>query len=104
MARRKNAPCRGCPPNPPAPSTITVAADKSRRADAKVDPVIINTPGEGQKLWSHVLYGTGTCLGMIEGYYNLRVPGDPLPGLLELKKRIDYLIDKIQHANPSSAN
>lgn len=45
------------------------------------------------RLWTHVLYGSQTCIKMIEGYAELGMPGDPLPQLVELKKRVDRLVE-----------
>lgn len=66
---------------------------------------VITSEGEGQKLWNHVLYGTGTCVGMMQGYFDLGMPGDPLPQIQHLIGMLTTLKDKIekQHAdrNPS---
>ena len=44
------------------------------------------------RLWRHVLFGTGTCLSMIEGYTGLNMPGDVLADLYDLRKRLNSVI------------
>jgi len=53
------------------------AADKL--AETKIDQRVVCVQGEAERLWRHVMFGTGTCVGMIEGYLNIGMPGDPLP-------------------------
>jgi hypothetical protein len=43
-------------------------------------------------LWKHVLFGTGTCISMIEGYAKAKLTGNPLKGLLQLRDRLNRVI------------
>ena len=99
MPPRVKPRCRFCPddvqqtplkPTPPAAS-MTLA---------------ITTPGEGERLWKHVLFGTSTCVSMIEGYAALDMPGNPTAALVALRDRIQKVLLKYEepHANNSSGS
>ena len=57
---------------------------------------MVSSVGEGMRLWSHVLFGTNTCVSMIEGYQQLGMPGDPLPAIIQLRDRLSNLIHTIE--------
>lgn len=69
-------------------------------AQAKAAPTVsvlkITSEGEGERLWKHVLFGTGTCVGMIEGYAALAMPGNPLEAIVSLRDRLNKLIHKYE--------
>lgn len=91
--------CATCPKPP----------DRASRKPAKLE---VEQPTEkltlpeqqGVKLWSHVLFGTGTCVGMIEGYARQEMPGDPREGISELRDRLsDVLASLNQRAEADDA-
>lgn len=86
MPPRTQPHCRFCPqpaaaptPSPAQPPTVTLA---------------ITSPGEGERLWKHVLFGTSTCITMIEGYAALDMPGNPKEALVALRDRIQKVLSK----------
>jgi hypothetical protein len=64
---------------------------------------VIDTPTEGLRLWNHVLFGTGTCVDMIQGYADLGMPGDPAPKIRDLIVRLTRVLHQVENknANPS---
>lgn len=56
----------------------------------------ITTDSEGDRLWKHVLFGTSTCLAMIEGYADLAMPGDPRDTLVSFRDRLNTLIERLR--------
>jgi hypothetical protein len=101
MARRRRKPCRNCP-EPVQPSQQAANNAASKLASARLDPQIVSMAGEGDRLWRHVCFGTGTCIGMLEGYAALNVPGDPLPQLYSLAARLAGVIQNIERRNEDS--
>lgn len=77
---------------------------KKKCCTPKLDDNLVSSRSESERLWKHVLFGTGTCIGMIEGYTALNLPGDPRAGLKKLRDRINTLITKheAKHAPPSA--
>jgi len=73
---------------------VNDAANKAadQLAKATIDPRLISVDGEAERLWKHVLFGTGTCVGMLSGYTALELPGDPLPHLYSLAERLHEII------------
>lgn len=69
---RSGRACRTCPQ--PAQTAIAKAA-------AHVPATVLTSEAESTRLWKHVLFGTGTCAGMIVGYAKLGLPGDPRGGI-----------------------
>jgi hypothetical protein len=101
VARHKRR-CRNCPETEqPTVAKSVAAAEADKTAAKKLSQSIVTSEGEGQKLWNHVLYGTGTCVGMMQGYFSLGMPGDPLPQLQQLIESLTALKDQIekQHAD-----
>jgi len=100
VARRR---CRNCPEEQPAASVVkTVAASAAVKVTgAVIDQKIITADGAGQKLWNHVLFGTSTCVGMMRGYAELGMPGDPLPQLRDIISMLTELKTQLekQHAD-----
>lgn len=104
MAKRpKKRPCRGrnCPDKPAEPAPPQVSHQFS---DAKLDQRVVNVENEGVRLWNHVLYGTGTCVGMLAGYTQLNVPGNPLPQLHSLAARLQEIIHQHEKKHEISAS
>lgn len=64
----------------------------------------ITTPGEGQRLWKHVLFGTSTCVSMIEGYAALDMPGNPKEALVALRDRIQKVLLKYEEPNANNSS
>src|SRR5688572_5371260 len=56
------------------------------------------------RLWRHVLYGTGTCLGMIEGYTRLNMPGSVLEDLYKLRDQLNSIISVHEAKNGRKTN
>jgi hypothetical protein len=94
MARR-NRRCRGCPPDAPAVVKPAQVVTKT------LDPALITREGESERLWHHVLFGTATCVGMIEGYADKGLPGNPVPQIAELIRRLAVVA---QHYEKHNAN
>lgn len=78
---RKRCRGRNCPDAP----QVKMAAQPTAMLN-------ITSDGEGMRLWKHVLFGTGTCIGMIEGYAALGMPGDPYEALCQLRERLNQVI------------
>ena len=97
MPPRYTPKCRFCPQPAskqvlkPTPSVQTVK-------------LAITSPGEGERLWKHVLFGTSTCVAMIEGYAALDMPGSPCEALVALRDRIQKVLSKYEepHAHLES--
>jgi hypothetical protein len=74
------------------------------RASRSATKIVTEPPSEkltlseqqGMKLWSHVLFGTGTCVGMIEGYARQDMPGDPREAITELRDRLSEVLISLQ--------
>ncbi len=98
MAVRNKKRCSTCPA--PKPKVVV----QTERVDAGAYPLEAkpNAPNltyevsEALKLWKHVLFGTSTCISMIEGYANLQLPGDPLEGVTHLRDRLNQVIQKLE--------
>lgn len=87
----RNAPkaCRTCPtPKKPAPATPTATGQ------AYIPPPLTVT--DGLRLWKHVLFGTATCISMIEGYAADEMPGDPIDGVKYLRDRLQKVIQLLE--------
>lgn len=63
---------------------------------ATLDARVVSVEGEADRLWRHVLFGTGTTVGMIEGYAAIDMPGDPLPQLYVLADRLNQIIKSLE--------
>lgn len=87
-ATRPEKTCKGCP-------------EKRRKYAQAHNPqkMVLTFQGEGERLWKHVLVGTGTCIGMIEAYASLKVPGDPKDGIVSLRNRLNKVISKLEQNN-----
>lgn len=84
--RNRRPPCHNCPKAvAPAPKLPSIQA-------TPVAPVLDFPTSEALRLWNHVLFGTGTCVGMIEGYAALQMPGDPVAGITHLRDRLNAVI------------
>ena len=100
MAARRRR-CRNCPDEQQPLSAAQSIADKAaaKVTSSVIDRNVITTEGEGQKLWNHVLFGTGTCIGMMQGYANLGMPGDPLPQLRDMNSMLTEIIKQVEKQN-----
>jgi hypothetical protein len=65
------------------------------KSDSK-ERVLVTSAGESELLWKHVLYGTETCIWMIEGYVDLKLPGNPVDRLTKMRDRINRLIERYE--------
>lgn len=99
MAVRYKGRCRFCPDQQPAQS---VKAALKPKPDTSKAVLSITTPGEGQRLWKHVLFGTSTCISMIEGYADLGMPGDPRSALIEMRDRLNKVISNLEETNANN--
>lgn len=70
---------RNCPEEAPKPGIAPARPAQSLSVTSK---------SEGDRIWRHALYGTGTCIGMIEGYAQMGMPGDPLDTINEFVRRL----------------
>lgn len=62
----------------------TPAQTAINKAIAKAPMQVLTSAGESERLWKHVLYGTGTVVGLIHGYAKAGLPGDPRDGIKAL--------------------
>lgn len=62
----------------------------------QIAPAILTTEGEGCRLWKHVVFGTNTCLSMLDGYADLGMPGDPVPELQLMVTKLKRIITKLE--------
>lgn len=97
MAVRFQGKCRFCPDQQQPPQQVK--ATLKAKPDTSKATLSITTPGEGQRLWKHVLFGTSTCISMIEGYADLGMPGDPRSALIEMRDRLNQVISNIEANN-----
>lgn len=81
--------CATCPKAPDRASRASAAA---KVAPEPPSEKLTLSEQQGIKLWSHVLFGTGTCVGMIEGYARMDMPGDPREAITELRDRLSQLL------------
>jgi len=86
--RNRRPPCHNCP-KAVAPKTTPKLPTVQAAAST---PAMDFPTSEALRLWNHVLFGTGTCVGMIEGYAALNMPGDPLAGIKHLRDRLSTVI------------
>lgn len=90
---------RKCRRNCPEPPVVTeVKASPSPRV------LNITSESEGERLWHHVLFGTGTCVDMIEGYHAANMPGNPLERIKSLSGRLQAVINTIETNNEGSSS
>lgn len=101
MARRKSKRCRNCPIEdvaPLAPPVTTAAAKAAIKVKgSSLDPLLLTMPSEAAKLWHHILFGTGTCVGMIAGYAALGMPGAPMEQLYALREALSDTIRTLEN-------
>lgn len=70
--RFQNGKCVKCP---------TPAHTAIQKAVAQAPTRVLTSQDESDRLWKHVLFGTGTVAGMILNYATLGLPGDPREGI-----------------------
>lgn len=88
--------CPTCPTLSQAPAQTAIA-----KAVAQAPTRVLTSEAESQFLWRHVLYGTGTIVGVIHGYATLGLPGDPRDGI---KALIDKLTDALKVLEERAGN
>ena len=96
----RNKPCKGCPQSTVSTPKTKVSPITGKAVEHK--SIVITSTEEGQNLWNHILFGTGSCVGMIEGYQKMGLPGDPLPSLIDLRDRLNAVINnnfKVKNGN-----
>lgn len=64
--------------------------------------LMLSSDSEGDRLWRHVAVGTGTCVGMIEQYAALGMPGYPVAAMREIRRRLDQVIQQQEANNANS--
>src|SRR5687768_6938558 len=84
---------------PPCPTCPERRSEQVAEAVNHPRVLAITSQGEGERLWKHVLFGTQTCLGMIHGYAELEMPGDPLPALCQLRDYLSNIISILESRN-----
>ena len=98
--RNQKKPCHNCP-QPKAERDLRAQRPVKKGADPLVAAPPSEQPNsvpveEGLKLWRHVLFGTNTCIDMIEGYSKLGMPGDPTDGVKHLRNRLNQIINNLE--------
>jgi hypothetical protein len=87
MAPRVRRGCRNCPRKPDAAKPQSTAPPRV---------LAISGESEGLRLWNHVLFGTGTCISMIEGYQASHMPGQPQNQIRQLIQRLQRVLQKFE--------
>lgn len=75
------------------PTCATPAKTAIAKASAQAPVRVLTSEGESQYLWRHVLYGAGTIVGLIKGYAQNGLQGEPRE---EIKALIAVLQDALQ--------
>ncbi len=85
----RNRRCRNCPPRgvvasvsvavPAVPTTVTVT---------------VASEDEAQRIWNHVQTATALCIGAMEGYVQLKLPGVDRETIQALRDRLNALLDQ----------
>lgn len=96
------APCRRRRCREVHAAQIASDAAAAKIADVTVDKKILSVEGEAARLWNHVIFGTGTCVGMLLGYAKLRMPGDPRKGLYALRDQLNLAIKTVEETHEDS--
>lgn len=81
--------CRGC-------KDPQLVASKAIEKAIAATPKSLVPEEEGAKLWRHVLFGTGTCIGMMHGYAESGMPGVNVEQLQVLIVSLDKIIKRVQ--------
>ena len=91
MAVRNARKCRRNCPDQPAEVQV----------ESLITPMVhaITSESEGNRLWKHVLFGTETCINMIEGYHTSNMPGQPLETIKRFSNRLNKIIKAIETKN-----
>jgi hypothetical protein len=100
--RRRSRRCRNCPDAQPAiaqPVQDAVTKLAPKLSGKRLDNDLLTRAGESDRLWNHVLFGTATCVGMIEGYVALGLPGNPQPQIVELIRRLSNVVKQLEDNN-----
>lgn len=84
--------CQTCPKPTPTP----VPAAKIELRSYHSVPM-----DESLRLWRHILFGTTTCVSIIEGYAEQGLPGNPIDGVKHLRDRLNTLIQKLETPHAS---
>lgn len=92
--RNRRPPCHNCPKaraeqTQPEPKRTP---KQPPQPAAAVTPLVGFPDSEALRLWNHILFGTGSCIGMIEGYTTRNLYGDPLEGIKHLRDRLNAVI------------
>ncbi len=93
MAVRNKRKCRNCPQEDMSMTTHAPTMTQG------VTTLQITSRSEGERLWNHALFGAGACVGMIEGYCRLDMPGIPIAAVKALVTRLQAVITKIEITN-----
>lgn len=96
------------PPRPTRPDQNKACATcpsarqkKTQSSTSTAQPhLAITMPGEGERLWKHVLFGTSTCISMIEGYAALDMPGDCQNTIASLRDRLNAVLNNLVERSP----
>lgn len=90
---KSKKPCGDCPQPKATISPATTRPPEPIQSRGAQVKIMYSLPmEEGLRLWKHVLFGTSTCIAMIEGYALLGMPGDPLDGLTQMRDRLSKVI------------
>ncbi len=49
---------------------------------------------EYEKLWRHALVGTSSCIGLLEGYSEIGMPGVPVEALKDFAERLLQIVER----------
>lgn len=70
--------------------------------NVQLDPVLLSSKTEADRLWKHVTFGTMTCVAMCEGYAKLGLPGKPTGELRKIRDRLSQIISDLEARNETS--
>lgn len=103
MSRRRNRDsrkrCKNCPDAVPPVGSQTPAIIAANNAALKMALRPIAEGTEGTKLWHHLLFGTGTLIGMMDGYADAGLPGGPVDQVNQLIQRLVQVAQKLATTN-----
>ncbi len=105
MPPRTRRPCTNCPKSRQELQRVKKTKAAKPAGHQSVLRTAIATDSEGERLWRWVAFGCGSAIGMLEGYYDSKLPGalhsngnnnTPVAEIEALRARLDKLISKLR--------
>lgn len=89
---RRARSCRGC-------KDPEIVATKAIEKAIAATPKVLVPAEEGARMWRHVLFGTGTCIGMMHGYAEQGMPGVDVEQIQALIVSLDKVAKTVKAKN-----